>query len=156
MKPSSRAEEIAYVLAELDKHGMKGLDISQCEIAKTHVRFMVGGRKDVRCSLFYIFFMSHINLQSNFQVSNERLYQFTFPERPGALERFLNNLNPQWNVSLFHYRNTGGDVGKVLLAIQVPAETEAEWKAFVEVLQYPCIEETESEVYQRFLKGSGM
>ncbi|KAJ3123311.1 hypothetical protein HK101_006365, partial [Irineochytrium annulatum] len=100
-------------------------------MAKNHARFLVGGRSTV---------------------PDERLFRFSFPERPGALRHFLLCLRSphhDWNVSLFHYRNYGGDVGKVMVGIQVPPETNEAFGRFLGELKYPYVEETENEVYQQ-------
>lgn len=126
----NRDEELDEILGTLSKNGMTGCDLSHDELAKSHARFMIGGRN---C------------------VSNERLFQFTFPERPGALQRFLEALKSDWNVSLFHYRQIGGDVGKVLVGMQVDPERQLAFDKFLVDLSYPYREETESHVYRQFL-----
>jgi threonine dehydratase len=82
---------------------------------------------------------------------NERLYRFEFPERPGALMRFLTNMNPSWNISLFHYRNHGADYGRILVGLQVPEQDEAEFSDFLEGLGYPYWNESEHPAYRLFL-----
>ena len=89
------------IAANFRRHGFDTLDLTHDEMAKTHLRHMVGGRSA--------------------QARDELLYRFEFPERPGALMRFLNAMNPDWNISLFHYRNQGADYGRILIGIQVPA-----------------------------------
>lgn len=107
-------------------------DISDDEMAKSHARYMVGGASDP---------------------PDERLFRFEFPERPGALRKFLLGLkNDSWNLSLFHYRNHGADLGRVLAGIQVPPSTQAEFTAFLINLGYHYIEETDNAVYKRFLR----
>src|SRR5690606_270433 len=98
----SKAGESEKIAATFEKNGFQTLDLSQDELAKTHLRHMVGGRSPV--------------------ANNEVLYRFEFPERPGALMRFLNSLSPEWNISLFHYRNHGSDYGHILVGIQVPPQ----------------------------------
>jgi len=83
---------------------------------------------------------------------DERLYQFEFPERPGALMRFLACMHPDWNISLFHYRNQGSDYGRILVGMQVPADEVAAFREFLETLAYPYIDETENPVYQLFVR----
>ena len=83
---------------------------------------------------------------------DERLYRFIFPERPGALMRFLSSLHPGWNISLFHYRNQGADYGRILVGIQVPRADKKAFKAFLETLAYPCEDETDNPVYRLFLR----
>jgi threonine dehydratase len=82
----------------------------------------------------------------------ERLFRFEFPERPGALMRFLAALHPDWNISLFHYRNQGADYGRILVGMQVPAGDEAALAEFLKALAYPCVEETANPVYRLFLR----
>jgi threonine dehydratase len=93
---------------------------------------MVGGRSDL--------------------ASEERLFRFVFPERPGALLRFLSAMHPDWNISLFHYRNQGADYGRILVGLQVPARDEAAFARFLEALDYPWVEETGSAVHSLFLR----
>ena len=83
---------------------------------------------------------------------DERLFQFSFPERPGALKRFLEGLKSDWNVTLFHYRNFGADVGKVLVGIQVSTERTVAFQRFLHELKFPYTEETANAVYTCFLK----
>ncbi|KAI0929916.1 hypothetical protein AcW1_008738 [Taiwanofungus camphoratus] len=128
----SRKKEVAEVLAALERQDMKGFDISDDELAKTHARYMIGG-----CQY----------------VPNERVFRFEFPERPGALRKFLLGLHSGWNISLFHYRNHGADLGKVLAGIQVPQSDTADFDAFLNNLGYPYVEETDNEVYKRYLRG---
>ena len=113
------------------KHGFDTLDLTHDEMAKTHLRHMVGGR-------------SHL-------AGNELLYRFEFPERPGALMRFLNSMKPEWNISLFHYRNQGADYGQILIGIQVPAGSKKAFKAFLEEVGYPHWNESENPAYKLFL-----
>jgi len=84
-------------------------------------------------------------------VKNERLFRFEFPERPGALIRFLDNMAEDWNISLFHYRNHGAAIGRVLVGIQVPPEDAEAFTAFQQQLGYPCIEESNNPAYLLFL-----
>jgi threonine dehydratase len=84
---------------------------------------------------------------------DERLLRFVFPERPGALLKFLSTMRPGWNISLFHYRNQGADYGRILIGLQVPKADNAAFKAFLATLGYPCVEETENPVYKLFLKS---
>jgi len=84
--------------------------------------------------------------------ADERLFRFVFPERPGALMRFLATMHPTWNISLFHYRNQGADYGRILVGLQVPAADEPAFQAFVASLAYPCVEETLNPVYRLFLR----
>ena len=113
------------------KHGFATVNLTDDELAKEHVRHMVGGRSAL--------------------AADERLFRFIFPERPGALMRFLQSLHPSWNISLFHYRNQGADHGRILVGIQVPAQDHQAFDAFLEALAYPCVEETGNPVYRLFL-----
>jgi threonine dehydratase len=101
------------------------------EMAKLHVRYMVGGHAR--------------------GIENERLYRFEFPERPGALLRFLQAIGTRWNVSLFHYRNHGSDYGRVLAGIQVPPAERAEFVLHIDELHYAYTEETDNPAYRMFL-----
>jgi threonine dehydratase len=125
-------EDLAKIMEELEKSGMNVRDLSEDELAKRHIRFLVGGRSDV---------------------ADERLFMFEFPERPGALAKFLATLRPKQNISLFHYRNYGGDVGKVLAAIQCPSPEKEDLESFLRDLGYPFSEQTDSPTYQTFLRS---
>jgi threonine dehydratase len=114
------------------RHGFKTLNLTDDELAKQHVRHMVGGRTAL--------------------AKDERLYRFIFPERPGALMRFLSTLHPDWNISLFHYRNQGADYGRILVGIQVPRADKKSFREFLESLAYPCEDETDNPVYRLFLR----
>ena len=105
--------------------------MTENELAKLHVRHLVGGRSP----------LAH----------DERLYRFEFPERPGALMRFLTSMSPNWNISLFHYRNHGSDVGRILVGMQVPANERSAFAGFVKALGYQFVEETENPAYRLFL-----
>jgi len=128
---SSRTSDLADLFDRLNKDGMKALDLSNDELVKSHLRHLVGGRSTV---------------------VNEKLYMFEFPERPGALVKFLTTLRPGQNISLFHYRNQGGDVGKVLAGIQCPENEKQELEGFLRKLGYPFLECTDSPSYQMFLR----
>ena len=132
LKTSSRkdAEDVA---AHLSSRGYPTADLTDDEMAKLHVRHMVGGRAA--------------------GVENERLYRFQFPERPGALMQFLETLGGRWNISLFHYRNHGADFGRVLCAFEVPQADMADFRAFLEQLGYPSVAEEASAAYDLFLSG---
>ena len=106
-------------------------DMTDNEMAKLHIRYMVGGRGN--------------------GVANERLFRFEFPERPGALLRFLNYMGERWNISLFHYRNHGAAYGRVLAGIQVPQSENAELQEFLQNLGYTWWEETNNPAYEMFL-----
>ena len=123
--------EAARLVEMLERHELPALDLTDDEMAKSHVRYMVGGRAP--------------------QVENERLYRFVFPERPGALMNFLSHLRSDWNISLFHYRNHGADFGRVLVGMQVPEEDSADFQDFLARLGYEHQEETTNPVYRMFL-----
>jgi threonine dehydratase len=127
-------EERDELLDKLRAEGYPVVDMTENEMAKTHIRFMVGGR-------------SH-NLQ------NEVLYRFEFPERPGALLKFLTSMGKRWNISLFHYRNHGAAYGRVLVGIQVPGEDRKRLQSFLDELGYIYFEELENPAYSLFL-GNG-
>lgn len=123
------ATDIARRLTDL---GYETADLTDNEMAKLHVRYMVGGRSpDVR---------------------HERICRFEFPERPGALMAFLDKLGGRWNISLFHYRNHGADFGRVLAGFEVPDEERADFEAFLETLGYRYRFEVGNLAYERFLK----
>ena len=126
-------EEKRRIVAMLRGHGYPVLDMSDNEMAKLHVRYMVGGRVP--------------------GLKDERIYRFQFPERPGALLKFLNGMAREWNISLFHYRNHGADYGRVLAGIQVPDADRDRFDRFLGELGYPCWEETDNPAYRRFLHG---
>lgn len=126
-----RAESRAIARAFTDA-GFATIDLSHDELAKEHVRHMVGGRTDL--------------------ANDERLFRFLLPERPGALMRFLSSMHADWNISLFHYRNQGADYGRVLVGLQVPRRDDAAFATFLEALAYPYADESENPVYQLFLR----
>lgn len=119
------------LLAKLSELGYPVVDMTDNEMAKLHIRYMVGGRAQ--------------------NTGAERLFRFQFPERPGALLRFLNHMGQQWNISLFHYRNHGADYGRILVGMQVPDGQDTELKQFLNEIAYPCWEETDNPAYQLFL-----
>ena len=123
--------ELSTVKQELVEGGYEFVDLSDDELAKLHIRYMVGGR-------------------GGSQVS-ERLFRFDFPEYPGALLRFLETLGSKWNISLFHYRNQGAAIGHVLAGIDIPAGDNDELSAHLKQLGYQYSEETNNPCYQRFL-----
>ena len=128
---SVRTTELATLFQRLSKNGMNATDVSGDELAKSHVRYLIGGRSGVQ---------------------DERLYMFEFPERPGALVKFLMTLRPDQNITLFHYRNDGGDIGRVLAGIQCPGQKKDELEGFLVKLGYPFSECTDSPTYQMFLR----
>jgi threonine dehydratase len=113
------------------KHGFATVNLTDDELAKEHVRHMVGGRSELARS--------------------ERLFRFQFPERPGALMRFLDAMHPDWNITLFHYRNQGADYGRILVGLQVPAADRRALSQFLDQLGYPFVDETDNPVYGLFL-----
>ncbi|KAK9451677.1 tryptophan synthase beta subunit-like PLP-dependent enzyme [Limtongia smithiae] len=129
---ANRDLEVSQVLEDLVLEGMKGIDISDNELAKTHARYLVGGRA---------------------KVDNERIFRFEFPERPGALKKFLDGLKIGWNITLFHYRNHGSDLAQVLAAISVAPAEYHELTDFLHDLGYPVVDETDNVVYQSFLRA---
>ena len=127
---SGRQSERESVMDGLKRAGFEVVDMTGNEMAKLHVRFMVGGRASMR---------------------DERLFRFEFPERPGALARFLDSVGGRWNISLFHYRNHGAAFGRVLAGLEVPAQDENGFARFLEDLGYPWIEETSNPAAGLFL-----
>lgn len=129
---SQRDEELQSLLCRISSGGMKSTDLSGDELAKSHIRYLVGGRSGV---------------------PNERLYMFNFPERPGALEKFLATLRPRYNISLFQYRNAGSDVGKILTGILCPDDEIKDLEVFLQKIGYPWMDCTDSEVFRMFLRS---
>jgi len=127
-----RGDEADRLSRQFDKQGFANLNLTDDELAKEHLRHMVGGRSDL--------------------ARDERLFRFEFPERPGALMRFLDAMHPGWNISLFHYRNQGADYGRILVGIQVAAGEEPAFDHFLKTLAYPFVEETVNPVYALFLR----
>ena len=127
----SKPDEAAKLARNFSKAGFDALDLTHNEMAKQHVRHMVGGRSEL--------------------ARNERVYRFVFPERPGALMKFLSSMHPDWNISLFHYRNQGADYGRILVGIQVPRGDAGKLRDFLEGLNYPFEDETANPVYRLFL-----
>ncbi len=123
--------ETAELLHAMHKRRIEAYDLSDNEMAKLHVRHLVGGHAP--------------------DAENEILYRFEFPERPGALMRFLDSMSRGWNISLFHYRNHGADYGRVLVGMQVPPSEKREFAAFLRRLGYHCVEETSNPAYRMFL-----
>ncbi|NJM31951.1 MAG: threonine ammonia-lyase, biosynthetic, partial [Limnobacter sp.] len=124
-------EEATELLSTFQQANFEALNLTDDEMAKTHLRHMVGGRNQI--------------------AAQEVLYRFEFPERPGALIKFLTSLNPSWNISLFHYRNHGSDYGRILVGIQVPTGQEEQLRKFVDGLGYRAWEETSNPAYRLFL-----
>jgi threonine dehydratase len=127
----ARRDEATKLVQMLEGHGLPAQDLTDDEMAKSHVRHLVGGRAP--------------------SATHERVYRFIFPERPGALSRFLENLKSSWNISLFHYRNHGADFGRVLVGMQVPPEDAPAFDEFLLRVGYDAVEETNNPAYQLFL-----
>jgi threonine dehydratase len=130
--------ETGRIVRKLERAGCRTLDLSHNEIAKSHVRHMVGGR-------------SLAPARGTRAPASELLYRFEFPERQGALMKFLRNMNPGWNISLFHYRNHGADYGRVLVGMQVPRQDMGQFRRFLGKLGYPYVDETRNPAYRLFL-----
>jgi threonine dehydratase len=124
-------QETAEILAELRRRRIDAWDMTDNETAKLHVRHLVGGHAPA--------------------AENEIVYRFEFPERPGALARFLGSMSAGWNISLFHYRNHGADYGRVLVGMQVPPGDKAEFRRFLDRLGYDYVDETRNPAYRMFL-----
>jgi len=125
------AGEIQKLVAQLKKHKLDAVDLTDNEMAKLHVRHLVGGHAPL--------------------ASNELIYRFEFPERPGALMNFLNSMSHDWNISLFHYRNHGTDYGRILVGIQVPPKEKPSFRKFLDKLGYRYWDETRNSAYKLFL-----
>ena len=123
--------ETERLLTELKRHRIEAYDLTDNEMAKLHVRHLVGGHAPA--------------------AENEILYRFEFPERPGALMQFLNSMSRGWNISLFHYRNHGADYGRVLVGMQVPPADKGEFRSFLDRLGYDNVDETGNPAYRMFL-----
>jgi threonine dehydratase len=124
-------DETARLTRALRRAGLKTHDLSNNDLAKLHVRHTVGGHAPL--------------------VKDEILYRFEFPERPGALIRFLTSMSHGWNISLFHYRNHGADYGRVLVGMQVPPRDKQKFQAFLGKVGYPYCDETRNPAYRLFL-----
>jgi threonine dehydratase len=128
-------KESLKLVDSLQKHGYPTLDLTDDEMAKNHIRHMVGGHAPQACE----------------KGLRELLYRFEFPERPGALMNFLTQMSAGWNISLFHYRNHGADYGRVLVGMQVPPGEMSEFRAFLKNLGYAHWDESENPAYKLFL-----
>ncbi len=129
--------EKSKLVRSLVRYGLKTLDLSDDEMAKLHVRHMVGGHAP--------------QAGGNDVSTKELLYRFEFPERPGALMRFLSSMRNDWNISLFHYRNHGADNGRVLVGMQVPKKEMPQFRKFLDTLGYPHVDESANPAYKLFL-----
>ncbi|WP_018987607.1 threonine ammonia-lyase, biosynthetic [Methylophilus methylotrophus] len=123
--------EAADIASKLEVAGLPTLNLTDNEMAKLHLRHLVGGHAP--------------------QAQNEVVYRFEFPEKPGALMNFLESMGHNWNISLFHYRNHGADFGRVLVGMQVPPEEKEAFERFLKQLGYPCWNESQNPAYRLFL-----
>lgn len=123
--------ESAKLEADLQQQGLPTIDLTNNEVAKLHLRHLVGGHAP--------------------QAENEKVFRFEFPETPGALMKFLDTMGHDWNISLFHYRNHGADFGRVLVGMQVPPNELSEFYDFLSKLGYPYWDESENPAYKLFL-----
>jgi threonine dehydratase len=123
--------DAAKIVETFEANGLKTLDLTDDELTKMHLRHMVGGHSPL--------------------AYNELLYRFEFPERPGALMKFVASMSPNWNISLFHYRNNGADYGRIVVGMQVPPAEMAEWQEFLNSLGYRYWDENDNPAYQLFL-----
>jgi threonine dehydratase len=126
-KPS----DVRELARTFEKAGFPTLDLTDDEFAKLHLRHLIGGRSPL--------------------AEHELLYRFEFPERPGALMRFLTSMSPNWNISLFHYRNQGADYGRILVGIQVPPDEKRRFREFLATLGYRHWDESGNPAYRLFL-----
>lgn len=124
-------DEISALIESLESRKLKTVDLTHNEMAKLHIRHLVGGRAP--------------------QAEHEILFRFEFPERPGALLKFLNSMSHDWNISLFHYRNHGTDYGRVLVGLQVPPQDKPVFSQFLDKLGYQYCDESNNPAYQLFL-----
>jgi threonine dehydratase len=125
-------DDLARLLAELRRRGYETEDMTDNEMAKLHIRYMVGGHAPAA-------------------VDNERVYRVEFPERPGALLKFLSGLGQRWNISMFHYRNHGAAFGRILVGVQVPRRERKAFEDILDQLNYPYWDETDNRAYQLYL-----
>jgi threonine dehydratase len=128
----AQRDEAERIERSFVRHGFATVNLTDDELAKEHARHMVGGRSA----------LAH----------DERLYRFNFPERPGALMRFLDAMHPDWNISLFHYRNQGADYGRILVGLQVPRRDARALRQFLDHLGYPYADESDNPAYRLFLR----
>jgi threonine dehydratase len=123
--------DAARMVESFEQCGFKTIDLTDDELTKLHLRHMVGGHSA----------LAH----------DELLYRFEFPERPGALMKFVSCMSPNWNISLFHYRNNGADYGRIVVGMQVPPHEMAEWQSFLDTLGYRYWDESQNPAYKLFL-----
>ncbi|MEB3172307.1 MAG: threonine ammonia-lyase, biosynthetic, partial [Cyanobacteriota bacterium] len=137
VQTSGSSDEL-QLINDVRAAGFPCLDLSNDELSKLHLRHMVGGRMPTGAG-------------EASGAGRELLYRFEFPERPGALMRFLTSLHPNWNISIFHYRNHGADVGRIVVGVQVPQAELHDWQTFLEGLGYSFVDETNNPAYRLFL-----
>ncbi|UZQ56323.1 threonine ammonia-lyase, biosynthetic [Trichothermofontia sichuanensis B231] len=123
--------DAANMAQKFETCGFRTLDLTDDELTKLHLRHMVGGHSP----------LAH----------DELLYRFEFPERPGALMKFVTSMSPNWNISLFHYRNNGADYGRIVVGMQVPSHEMPEWQTFLDSLGYRYWDESQNPAYKLFL-----
>ncbi|MBD1863179.1 MULTISPECIES: threonine ammonia-lyase, biosynthetic [Trichocoleus] len=123
--------DAAKMAQDFETCGFKTIDLTDDELTKLHLRHMVGGHSA----------LAH----------HELLYRFEFPERPGALMKFVTSMSPNWNISMFHYRNNGADYGRIVVGMQVPPQEMQEWQAFLDTLGYRYWDESQNPAYKLFL-----
>tara|TARA_Y100001968_G_scaffold332452_1_gene390658 strand:- start:1268 stop:2803 length:1536 start_codon:yes stop_codon:yes gene_type:complete len=127
------------IISKFKSNGFKCLDLSNDELSKVHLRHMVGGRLPSS---------KKQGLNNNYK---ELLYRFEFPERPGALMKFLNEMRPEWTISIFHYRNHGADIGRIVIGVLVDESKLSTWHDFLEELGYESWNESNNPAYKLFL-----
>ncbi|MEF9942898.1 MAG: threonine ammonia-lyase, biosynthetic, partial [Burkholderiaceae bacterium] len=127
----TRRDDAAVLARTFERADFPTLDLTDNELAKLHLRHMVGGHSELAI--------------------DEHLYRFEFPERPGALMKFLSSMAPDWNISLFHYRNQGADYGRILVGMQVPPADQAQFQTFLNQLGYRYWNESANPAYRLFL-----
>ena len=127
----TETNETTKLVSELQAEGLPSIDLTDNEVAKLHLRHLVGGHAP--------------------QATHEVVFRFEFPEKPGALMKFLDTMGQNWNISLFHYRNHGADFGRVLVGMQVPPDEQNGFTHFLQNLGYPYWDETQNPVYALFL-----
>jgi threonine dehydratase len=127
----NEVSETKKLIKNFKDHDLDAIDLTNDEMAKLHLRHLVGGHAP--------------------QAKDEVVYRFEFPEKPGALLNFLNHMGQNWNISLFHYRNHGADIGRVLVGMQVPKKDNETFKAFLNQLEYPYFDESSNPGYKMFL-----
>jgi threonine dehydratase len=125
-------DDLAELLSDLERRGYTTEDMTDNEVAKLHIRYMVGGHAPR-------------------SVEDERVYRVEFPERPGALLKFLSGLGQRWNISMFHYRNHGAAYGRILVGVQVPRSEQRVFDQVLDKINYRYWDETENRAYQLYL-----